>query len=105
MSAINVEACFVAPNMQGHLRLLSGIVLTKRPWKLFPSLKSARQRRRHERLCVGDAYHLTLAEAAGDGRLVNNGSHHGYNRLDYYRAQLIRAARRLRKPQVGRALQ
>jgi hypothetical protein len=77
MSAINVEARFVAPTMQGHLRLLSGIVLTNRPWKLFHSLKSARQSVRHERLHAGDAYHLTLADAAGDGRLVNNGSHHG----------------------------
>lgn len=57
--------------------------------------KRARQSLRHERLRAGDAYHLALADAAGDGRLVNNGSHHGYGRLDYYRAQLIGAARRL----------
>jgi hypothetical protein len=31
MSAINVEGRFVAPNMQGHLRLLPSIVLANRP--------------------------------------------------------------------------
>jgi hypothetical protein len=41
MKQTRVEARFAAPGVRGHLRLWAGMVLANRPWKLFPSLKTA----------------------------------------------------------------
>jgi hypothetical protein len=41
MKNSNVDARFAAPGALGHLRLWAGMVLAKRPWKLFPSFKGA----------------------------------------------------------------
>ena len=40
MKEMNVDARFAAPGVRGHLRLLSGMVLANRPWKILPSFKS-----------------------------------------------------------------
>jgi hypothetical protein len=40
MKDMNVDARFVATRF-GHLRLLAGMVLANRPWKILPSFKSA----------------------------------------------------------------
>lgn len=39
MRRMNVDVRFVAPDIRGHLRLLSGMVLANRLWKLFPSFE------------------------------------------------------------------
>jgi hypothetical protein len=41
MKQTGVEARFAAPGVRAHLRLWAGMVLANRPWKLFPSLKTA----------------------------------------------------------------
>jgi hypothetical protein len=41
MKETKVDARFAAPGARGHLRLWAGMVLANRPWKLFPSFKSA----------------------------------------------------------------
>lgn len=40
MKAMRIDARFVAPKAQEYPRLLSGMVLANRPWKLFPSFRS-----------------------------------------------------------------
>jgi len=39
MKEMDVDARFTAPVVRGSVRLLSGMVLANRPWKLFPSFK------------------------------------------------------------------
>jgi len=41
MKDMDVDARFVAPGVRGRLRLLAGMVLANRPWKILPSFKSA----------------------------------------------------------------
>ena len=41
MKAMDVDARFAAPGPLGHLRLLSGMVLANRPWKMLPAFKGA----------------------------------------------------------------
>jgi hypothetical protein len=36
----DVDVRFVSPTVRGHLRLLAGMVLANRPWKILPSFKS-----------------------------------------------------------------
>jgi hypothetical protein len=41
MKNTKVDARFAAPGVRGRLRLLSGMVLANRPWKILPSFKGA----------------------------------------------------------------
>jgi hypothetical protein len=41
MKSLDVDVRFAAPKVNGHPRLLAGMVLANRPWKLFPSFKGA----------------------------------------------------------------
>jgi hypothetical protein len=41
MKGMGVDVRFAAPRVNGHPRLLAGMVLANRPWKLFPSFKGA----------------------------------------------------------------
>lgn len=71
MKQMNVDARFAAPVARGHLRLLSGMVLANRPWKLFPSFRGTLA----AAFATG-AYVLvtssiwTLADSYGWGRLL-----------------------------------
>lgn len=38
---MDVDVRFVAPRVRGRMRLLSGMVLANRPWKIFPAFKGA----------------------------------------------------------------
>ena len=41
MKGMGVDVRFAAPRVNGHPRLLAGMVLANRPWKLLPSFKGA----------------------------------------------------------------
>jgi hypothetical protein len=71
MKSTDIDARFAAPGVRAHLRLWVGMVLANRPWKLFPSLKTA----------IAAAFGMagwvlvnsglwTLADAAGLARLL-----------------------------------
>ena len=40
MKEMDVDVRFVSPSARSHVRLLAGMVLANRPWKMFPSFKS-----------------------------------------------------------------